>query len=196
MGKKVNRVSYRLDSKGIKSLPVEDIRAIIRGADEMIMSGGRNLLVKVLKGSKAKKVLELQLDQSPVYGYFKEVKTEDILAKVDWCIENHFLRVVYDYRLPVIEYTPKGWEIEKDIYSDELLEKINEVCFTKKYDFVLKLKDRNRELIMLLLEKIEASENSQYIPVLEAWKEIEYKKVAKRINSVIRSLEASSGKKM
>lgn len=196
MGKKVNRVSYRLDSKGIKSLPVEDIRAIIRGADEMIMSGGRNLLVKVLKGSKAKKVLELQLDQSPVYGYFKEVKTEDILAKVDWCIENHFLRIVYDYRLPVIEYTPKGWEIEKDIYSDELLEKINEVCFTKKYDFVLKLKDRNRELIMLLLEKIEASENSQYIPVLEAWKEIEYKKVAKRINSVIRSLEASSGKKM
>ncbi len=196
MGKKVNRVSYRLDSKGIKSLPVEDIRAIIRGADEMIMSGGRNLLVKVLKGSKAKKVLELQLDQSPVYGYFKEVKTEDILAKVDWCIENHFLRIVYDYRLPVIEYTPKGWEIEKDIYSDELLEKINEVCFTKKYDFVLKLKDRNRELVMLLLEKIEASENSQYIPVLEAWKEIEYKKVAKRINSVIRSLEASSGKKM
>jgi len=65
MGKKVNRVSYRLDSKGIKSLPVEDIRAIIRGADEMILSGGRNLLVKVLKGSKAKKVLELQLDQSP-----------------------------------------------------------------------------------------------------------------------------------
>jgi len=71
MGKKVNRVSYRLDSKGIKSLPVEDIRAIIRGADEMIMSGGRNLLVKVLKGSKAKKVLELQLDQSPVYGILK-----------------------------------------------------------------------------------------------------------------------------
>jgi|GEM_PF-1873399 len=65
MGKKVNRVSYRLDSKGIKSLPVEDIRAIIRGADEMILSGGRNLLVKVLKGSKAKKVLELELDQSP-----------------------------------------------------------------------------------------------------------------------------------
>ena len=72
------------------------------------------------------------------------MKTEDILAKVDWCIENHFLRIVYDYRLPVIEYTPKGWEIEKDIYSDELLEKINEMCFTKKYDFVLKLKDRNR----------------------------------------------------
>lgn len=192
MGKKINRVSYSLDSKGIKELPVEEIRAIIRGADDLIMSGGRNLLAKVLKGSKDKKVLELQLDQSPVYGYFKGLKIEVILAKVDWCIENHYLAIAYDYRLPLIEYTPKGWKIEKDIYSDELLEKINKMCFTKEFDFVLNLKDRNREIIMLLLDKIEASRNNQYIPVLESWKEIEYKKVAKRIHGVIRSLEEAN----
>lgn len=50
---------YTLDIKGIKNLPYEEIAAILRAADELIMSGGRSLLTKVLKGSCAKKVLEL-----------------------------------------------------------------------------------------------------------------------------------------
>jgi hypothetical protein len=58
-----------LDPKGIKNLPYEEIVAILRGADDLIMSGGRSLLAKVLKGSRAKKVLGLGLDASPVYGY-------------------------------------------------------------------------------------------------------------------------------
>lgn len=105
------------------------------------------------------------------------MKIDDILARIDWCIENDYLAIKYDYRLPLIVYTKKGWEIEKDIYSDELLEKINEVCFTKNYDFVLELKDRNRELIMMLLDKIQASGRKQYIPILKAWREIDYKKI-------------------
>ncbi|MCC5910800.1 MAG: hypothetical protein JJT76_10225 [Clostridiaceae bacterium] len=93
-------------------------------------------------------------------------------------------------------YTQKGWEIEKDIYSEELLEKINKVCFTKDYNFVLELKDKNREVILLLLDKIEASGRKQYIPVLKAWKEIDYKKVTKRIDGVLRSLEAKNNEKV
>jgi hypothetical protein len=41
------------------------------GADDLIMSGGRALLAKILAGSKDKKLLELELDTSPVYGAFK-----------------------------------------------------------------------------------------------------------------------------
>ena len=50
------------------------------------------------------------------------------------------------------------------------------------------LKDRNREVIWRLLEKIQASGDLRYIPALEAWEPIDYRKVRQRIRSVIRSL--------
>jgi predicted ArsR family transcriptional regulator len=57
MGKKKPKIEYRLDSRGIKDLSAEEIRAILRAADELIAAGGRSLLSKILKGSKDKKVL-------------------------------------------------------------------------------------------------------------------------------------------
>ncbi|HEY4760606.1 MAG TPA: RQC domain-containing protein, partial [Thermoguttaceae bacterium] len=89
MSRKVNRVKYHLDSKGIKELPYEDIAAILRAADDLIMSGGRNLLSKLLKGSKEKKIIELGLDKNPLYGFYSDISLEDILAKIDWIIENN-----------------------------------------------------------------------------------------------------------
>lgn len=50
------------------------------------------------------------------------------------------------------------------------------------------LKDRNRGLILLLLDKVEATKDKKYIPLLESWKTIEYKKVKKRINQVINNI--------
>lgn len=38
-----------------KRLPEADIRAILRAADELIATGGRTLLAKILKGSREKK---------------------------------------------------------------------------------------------------------------------------------------------
>lgn len=43
MGKKARRVPYRLDPQGVKELPLEDIKAILRGADDLIATGGRSL---------------------------------------------------------------------------------------------------------------------------------------------------------
>jgi len=73
MGKKVTRVPYELNANGIKSLPMNEIKTILRGADDLIMSGGRAMLAKILAGSKEKKLLELELDHIPVYGVFKEL---------------------------------------------------------------------------------------------------------------------------
>jgi len=55
VGRRIKRVGYQLDCKDIKELSMEDIRVILRGADDFIMSGGRALLAKTLKGSKEKK---------------------------------------------------------------------------------------------------------------------------------------------
>ena len=57
MSRKIQRVRYRLDAKSITALPFDEIAAILRGADTLIMSGGRSMLVKILKGSRDKKLL-------------------------------------------------------------------------------------------------------------------------------------------
>jgi hypothetical protein len=46
MSRKVQRVHYELDPKDVKELLPEELKAILRGADELIGSGGRSLLVK------------------------------------------------------------------------------------------------------------------------------------------------------
>lgn len=80
----------------------------MRGADELIATGGRNLLAKILKGSKDKKLLHYGLDKSPVYGFYKELKIEDITARIDWLIKKGYLDIEYSGRLPVIVYTDRG----------------------------------------------------------------------------------------
>ncbi|MBE2223891.1 MAG: RQC domain protein, partial [Anaerolineae bacterium] len=41
--KKYTRVSYTLDAQDVKDLPLEEIRAILRGADNLVMTGGRSM---------------------------------------------------------------------------------------------------------------------------------------------------------
>jgi superfamily II DNA helicase RecQ len=190
--KRVPRVRYTLDSNGIKDLPFQEIKAILRGADPLVMSGGRTLLAKLLKGSKDKKILELKLDQCPVYGYFKIFTIEEITAKIDWVIENGYLEIKYDYRLPLLAFTEDGWEIEKDTYSDELLANLTKLFDGNNYQYVNELKDRNRGMILLLIEKIKLTGDKGYIPVLKAWEKIECQKLQKLIREVIAVLAQSN----
>lgn len=189
MAKKVQRVKYHLDARGIKQLQQKEIATILRGADDLIMRGGRTLLAKILKGSREKKVLELKLDKSPVYGVYRHLTIEEVLARIDWVILEGYLALEYDYRLPLFVYTRKGWEIEMDTYSDELLQGFDKLLESGVSIFDMEyLKDRDREMILMLLEKVESSGNQDYIPILEAWQEIDYKKVRKRIHQVIAHL--------
>jgi hypothetical protein len=54
------------------------------------------------------------------------------------------------------------------------------------------LKERNRSLIWHLLDKIEASGNAKYLPLLEAWEQIDYKKVKQRIQQIMRKVKEAS----
>jgi hypothetical protein len=86
----------------IKSLPIEDVRAILRGADSLITSGGRTLLTKILKGRCLQDVLGHRLEENPAYGFYRDLTPEEILARIDWTILNEYLRVEYAGRLPVL----------------------------------------------------------------------------------------------
>jgi len=194
MSNKKTKVSVRLHPAETNALPMAEIRMILRGADSIIAKGGRTLLCRILKGSKEKKVLEFKLDQNPAYGYLRELANEEILGKIDWLIGHAFLDYEYFGRLPLLVYCPEGWEIEKETYTDELLGrfcKMIEVGDTS-FDFT-QLKDRDRGMIFLLLEKIRTRGDVRFVSLLNSWAKVDYKKVQERIHSVIHSLQSRTG---
>lgn len=186
--RRLQRVPYRLDARGVGPLTNEEIAAILRGADTMIAVGGRTQLVKLLKGSREASVLEHGLDRCPAYGFYRELAPDEVLRRIDWVIEHGFLNIEYFGRLPVLMFTEQGWEIEIETMAEELLRSFDtRLTAGAPYDFS-DLKDRNRQMILLLLDKLEASGRPELIPLLQAWSEIDYAKVRARIAKVIRAL--------
>ncbi|MEO1204049.1 MAG: RQC-minor-1 family DNA-binding protein [Pseudomonadota bacterium] len=194
MSRRSRRVAVKLDARGLRELPEDNLKAVLRGADDLIGQGGRTLLMRILRGSANKDVLDRGLDQSPVYGYFRDLSNEDTLARIDWVILNGYLRIEYDNRLPLLVYTRTGWEIEREQFANELLHGIETALCNGPPYRMEHLKDRDREMIWLLLDKIAATADSRFIPALEAWKWIDYKKVKQRIRQVIQQLESGSGR--
>lgn len=77
-----------------------------------------------------------------------------------------------------------------DTYADELLAGFDRMLGSNTDDYdMIYLKDRNRQMILLLLDKVKATKNPKYIPILRDWKKVEYKKVQKRIRHVIDEIE-------
>lgn len=184
MSKKVRRVPVVLDTGEIKDLPQEDIRMILRGADELISTGGRSMLAKILKGSKDKKIFEYKLNECPAYGYYQDMKLDDISKCIDWMIKEGYLRIEYDYRLPLLVFSEKGWQIEKETFAQELYQRMCLDVEEKKARILFEMKEVNRQVVMCVLDKIEKDGTKEFLPYLEAWKMLEVKKVAARIAEV------------
>lgn len=184
MSKKVRRVPVILDAGEIKDLPQEDIRMILRGADELISTGGRSMLAKILKGSKDKKIFEYKLNECPAYGYYQDMKLDDISKCIDWMIKKDYLRFEYDYRLPLLVFSEKGWQIEKETFAQELYRRMSLDVEEKKARVIFEMKEVNRQVVMCVLDKIEKEGTEEFLPYLEAWKMLEVKKVAARIAEV------------
>ena len=184
MSKKVRRVPVVLDAGEIKDLPQEDIQMILRGADELISTGGRSMLAKMLKGSKDKKIFEYKLNECPAYGYYQDMKLDDISKCIDWMIKEDYLRIEYDYRLPLLVFSEKGWQIEKETFAQELYQRMCLDVEKKKARVIFEMKEVNRQVVMCVLDKIEKDGTKEFLPYLEAWKMLEVKKVAARIIEV------------
>jgi superfamily II DNA helicase RecQ len=188
MSRKRERVHYQLDSGEVGRLTDEEIRAILRAADELIATGGRSILAKILKESKDRKVLEHGLDQCPVYGYYRDLTLAEITHRIDWMIKRGFLAIQYNDRLPLLVFTESGWEIERETYAEELLQKLKGLLDGGDYSFVNELKDRNRGMILLLIAKIKQTKNARFIPLLKQWQANDYKKVRAALKEVIEYL--------
>ena len=185
------RIRYELNTGEITKLQPEEIRVILRAADEMIATAGRSMLVKVLKGSKDKKVLEYKLDECPSYGYYHDLTMEEIGKRVDYMIVKRYLRIEYSGRLPMLVFTDKGWEMECETYTSEWVCRFKEVVESKmlRLDMFEELKIVNRQVVFAMLDKIKEIGDKRYIPVLKTWQKGEVRKVRQKIEGVITVLE-------
>ncbi|MEK3837807.1 RQC-minor-1 family DNA-binding protein [Paenibacillus sp. FSL R7-0128] len=170
-------------------LPRPELLAILQAADEIIAAGGRTLLAKILKGSKEKKLLELGLDHTPAYGFFRELTMEQIVEKVDVLIEAGYLKTELSGKLPMIEFTVYGWTVRRERATEELLREwenwLDQGITPVSMEY---LKDRNRGMILMFLFKILCSGDRKYIPFLQQWQSIEFRKVQVEIRQVIADL--------
>ena len=110
---------------------------------------------------------------------------EDVLARIDWMILHRYLRIEYAGRLPVLLYTPQGWDIERENFTDEIVRGFDDMLADGPGPYAMEyLKDRNRPMILLVLDKIEASGNPKYLPLLDDWARLDYQKIQQRIRQV------------
>jgi superfamily II DNA helicase RecQ len=170
-------------------LPADRL-VILRAADDIIGQGGRSLLAKILKGSKDKKLLSHGLEANPSYGYFREKSLEEITRQIDWMIEHDFLEIEMSGKLPMLVFTERGWKIERAHRAEEFMREWDLWTSQKKSEIDMSyLKDRNRGLILLFLNRVKRSANPKYIPYLRQWHKIDYKKVQAAILETIRHIE-------
>lgn len=189
MGKRP-RVRYTLDTGTVRSLSEEEKAAILRAVDELIGTGGRSMLTKILKGSRDKKVLEHGLDQCPAYGFYRSLTLEEISHRVDWMIKKDYLRIDYDGRLPMLVFSEKGWEMERDTYAEELYQNMRRDAEEGQFRTIHEMKDVNRLVVFDVLEKIRACRDEAFLPMLAEWKKSEVRKVRERIGSVEKTIES------
>lgn len=189
MGRKTHRVQYQLDSGQIRALNSQEIVMILRAADELINTGGRNMLVKILKGSKDKKILEYGLQACPAYGFYQQLTMEEIGHRVDWTIRKGFLEIEYNGRLPMLKFSEIGWQIERETYAEELFQKFVSSAAEKEGSIVFQMEPVNRQVKHILLEKLGEKGTADMIPLLAAWKVLEVKKIQSRLGGIIRALE-------
>jgi hypothetical protein len=160
----------------------------------LIAIGGRSLLTKILKGSRSADVIKHGLDQNPAHGYYRGMSETDVLARIDWMILHRYLRIEYNGQLPVIVFTPAGWEIEREAMANEIVAGFDKLLEAAERPYAVDyLKDRNRGMILLVLDKVQESGDPKYVPVLEDWERIDYKKVREKIRTVIDHLRAGPG---
>ncbi len=184
------KVQYTLDTGGISSLPQDERKAILRGADELISTGGRAMLVKILKGSRDKKLLEHGLDKCPVYGFYHSLTMEEIGHRVDWVIKKGYIKIEYYGQLPMVVFSDKGWEIERETYSQELYQRFCHDVAEDHFTVIYEMKDVNRLVVFDVLEKIRAARDDRFLPILEEWKKLEVRKVRERIGEVEQTLKS------
>lgn len=175
--------NFSLDSGDLSHLPMPEIRQILRGAESLIGSGGRTTLVKILRGSKAQKILPFQAN--PAYGSFAEDSKTLVEQKVDWCIKSGYLKIIRKDDFPLLAYSDKGLMIECLTIAEESLITLQvnpESLFAEIRNYPLKTVNAMFDLIAERGPEI-------YAESLRKWEAIGTKRMKARIRKIFAEWE-------
>ena len=94
-------------------------------------------------------------------------------------------RIEYEGQLPVLIFTQQGWEIERKNMVEEIVRGFDDMLASSPGPYAMEyLKDRNRSMILAVLDRAQASGDAKYLPLIDAWERIDYQKVSQRIRQV------------
>ncbi|MDO4400802.1 MAG: RQC-minor-1 family DNA-binding protein [Coriobacteriia bacterium] len=193
MGKKDRpRSPVRLNAAGASVTP-EELAIVLHGADSVVNRGGRNQLVKLLKGSRDKRILELGLDADVSYGKLSHLTLDEIARKVDWTIEKGYLDYYYEWRQPLLTFTALGWELERPVVENEYFEQFCRDVEDGEFRMAERMADIKNEVQLGVIELIAERCDEGCFENLEAWKSQTTRRIRKKINwaqQTIRSREA------
>lgn len=182
--------NYLPPDQNTSQLRKSNLMVILRAADDLNGRGGIDLLVKTLKGIQEPTIRKLGLENSPVFGIYDAVEQEQIKKRIDVAIQEGYLFMVHSPAGKAqLILSQSGKAIEQETLAIELLHEFDDlVALGNPYD-LSDLQMQEKKVKDRLLNLIEASQNTKYIPLLETWETIEHKKNRARINQVIHNLQ-------
>lgn len=166
-----------------------DLTVILRAADDLNGRGGIDLLVKILKGKQEPSIRKLGLENSPVFGIYEAIEQDQIMKRIEIAIQEGYLTVFHSSAgKSLLILSQSGKAIEKETMAIELLNEFDELLSQGEPYDLSELQTQDQAVKERLLNLIESSQNSKYIPLLVTWEALEHKKNRNRIDQVIQRL--------
>ena len=93
---------------------LEAVLMVLSGAARMKGRYGKQMLARMLIGSKAKNLAKFKLDQLSTFGLLKRISEPQALALIDALLEQRLLVQVEETpHRPLVRLTPQGEEVMK-----------------------------------------------------------------------------------
>mgnify|MGYP002870105402 CR=1 FL=1 len=183
------RSPVNLDSGGVDVSP-EELTAILHGAYSVVHRGGRSQLVKLLKGSRDKRILEFGLDADDSYGALAHLTLDDIAHKVDWAIEEGYLDYYYEWRQPLLMFTERGWKLERPAAIENYYEQFCRDVVDGDMRMAERMIDIKTDVQLDSIELIAQRCDERCLEHLEAWSSKATKRIRKKISWAQRTIRA------
>ena len=174
-----------------------DVRAIFSVLDAAVYNAGRTSVMMALRGSRAQRVKRLGLVDQSGHGHFAGMKEAEVMARIDTCFHRGWLEFERTREgLPLLAYTAaglakaKGYVVEE--WFEELKTQVEPVAGGQELalSFLLVTNpQRNQDTVLELVDRIEQSATSSWLPLLRAWRTAETKRLRKRLRPLIEKLE-------
>ena len=152
--------------------------------------------MKLLRGSRDKKLLELGMDADPSYGALSHLTLDEIARKVDWTIEEGYLDYYYEWRQPLLMFTERGWELERPVVAEEFFEQFSRDVGDGEFRMAGRMTDIKNEVQLDVIERIAQRCDERCLAHLEAWSGQTTKRIRKKLAWAQRTIRArmSDGK--